>query len=506
MEKSIEINLIELTDVRTNIRKRRASQIPKEPVGTYKEIKLSNGYFRSFVEKPVKNYIVKEDDTILDLCCMVSIEKKMHIQYMMILNDIQYINMNEAKLPNATKLKDLKTLYIYSASNANLKELTKYEIELITKKEIDYITTKYEYKFSPIFINLRIYINCPEIQSYAYVPRQRLEHIYVTIDPLSNFHDLENQMLQKIVDKGIIKNIEQIQYRSIIQLMNFHEGEDDGHWTPENILVNRKDLRHSDYKDMILLNKLISYSTISMTVSAIKDNFIKLKCSYLKNEKTILINQDDSVNDIMKYVDPLIGKDRHIVIYHNTKILNDTIKISTCLIDNDSIKIVVLPRINYTDIDFLELYKKRNILYDLTININDGKSNSIDYNVFHMLFIINSNMDEDNLFFMWLKNKGKFDDIKSNKMIIDVSSSPFDKYTWEENNFTITFIIDYMYHNNEKYDIEELMKKLQCLNEWINYFGLIKLKEFINSHEVLEYYERLSCGSDVAINKEIESL
>jgi len=305
----------------------------------------------------------------------------------------------------------------------------------------------------------------------------------------------------------------------------------------------------SVYMNVPILNRFETGDTITVLVNVVKNGFIKIyhnassfinqpiqqdryinlnyydglerKKVDMKNEELmkkyssyILIDKNLQIDEIIKHSNVYQNKIidiRKIIIKHNNKILNHLDTIHTHLFDNDKIEFKIMdepvPEKN-TEIElsnkatkllknmqiintknFTYLYENINKIYDMTINLTNDLETT-NYNISLSMVLLQTDIVDENLFILWIKNKTKYMDTKNNTMEINTSNKPFDQYTWEQNNSAVSFLIRYIYNSIDYENMSEYIKNLSCVKEWCQYFGFHKFNNFFNDDFIIEYTKR----------------
>ncbi|AYV80599.1 MAG: hypothetical protein Harvfovirus3_44 [Harvfovirus sp.] len=226
------------------------------------------------------------------------------------------------------------------------------------------------------------------------------------------------------------------------------------------------------------------------------DGFIRVNYGYGLEKSIAYIKTSMRISDLIDRIPELkfyAGRDRErIVVYKDNNVLmtSDSL-VSNYLTEDSSVTYALLPLITIGEsFDIKILRQKKESLFDLTITLVGG-DDEWSFKVLATLFLMNGEVGDENIFVLWFKNRGKFFDIKTSEMKINVGESPFDRWTFLENKFALGFVIDYLYRDISAYNYKEIVNHLICIQRWCDYFGLGILQELFKHKDIVNYYAKI---------------
>ncbi|AYV77992.1 MAG: hypothetical protein Edafosvirus3_70 [Edafosvirus sp.] len=372
-------------------------------------------------------------------------------------------------------------------------------------------------------------------RKHGYLSREKICIENYKFETGATFMDLTNIVQDEIVKSGIM-NKSQIE---IIDINDFRCGKvgyyDKSYkhtrytrrdisvtFCPENqtgpnhtCIFGKKTCDFNVYANVPMLNRFNTGDDIHVRVGVIKNNYIKI---FLGDGKEYIhIDKNDRIEDIIKI--GIINIDSHnniidirkILVLYKGKILEHTDLINCHLSNNDVVSFKILehavPKKNTDDelfnrvISLIEnnykqspeniqyLFKNLDIIYDTKILLKQG-DNVREYKLSMGVILSHSDIDGTNVFILWKQNQ-KHTESKTNSMIIDLLSLPFNTFSWEQNNLAIIFLIEFIYSNIDYKNIRQYIKNLPCILKWCDYFSMNKLKTFLNNEYICEYYNRV---------------
>ncbi|AYV81664.1 MAG: hypothetical protein Harvfovirus50_7 [Harvfovirus sp.] len=379
----------------------------------------------------------------------------------------------------------------------------KYDKSHFTLKDFEYLEKTYEFIYRKKRISIELVTYCPKrgsinvFQNFMNLDKSSFPEAFKIMEPII----FEFEVDSKITYSGLINDIKEYilekkltDNRSMIEIMDIYTKEFNTQRGISNLPEDDWELCQFLFRpreDILITNLLDKNAFLSVELLIRIPGFIKINYSSDKPRLLTFVRCGGKILDVVEQIEEfksITGSDQQrIVIYKGKEILPHDQLISVHLTEDSTVRYSLLPSITYINtFPIKSLSDKRDTLYDLTITLYDDLESS-SFNVLATLFLLSNDIEEENIFVLWMKNKGKFSDVISREMKINTTTSPFDSFTFEQNTFAVKFLIDYVYQDLDSYNLTKIVDNLPCNKCWADYFSITALQQFFNHKEAIAY-------------------
>jgi hypothetical protein len=419
----------------------------------------------------------------------------------------------------------------------------------LSKNDIEHLKKHYEYKrpFVEVDVVIRGRNDWRSDHCYYFDPIKKK----IRINPFCTFEDLENLVVQELVECKICS--EQEIKRTLVKQDREHTftikcqaiGIDKAklrsvastfcsHSNGTAAADYDYDARRSTYCDVPILNRVKTGDLVEIQCNIMQGSFVNIVCYWrndvggragqfskqfsLEQRLSDIISKAEKKSRYFGYCDPrkidffVCGKQLQEKDFYqpiSKHFDSDDIKVTIVFLEHVPVsklrddevtkKAEEIVSDNFTcvssryssSVSTKKLYDSRSFMNDLEIVICEQS-----WPIMTTMFLLKTDMSDENLFVLWFKNRDKFADTKEKTMTIDVSTSPFETFDEKQHDFCMNIIVQYAYSCFDVKTVfkQDLLCNLHCLHTWAHYFGftsLVSLIDKICSIDVIkEFYLR----------------